>query len=176
MAAHTALTQGGAMLRRTRSDLEALYQQDNPEWDNALRGAEELYLDRLEEELHIGEAVSALISFNSGYRDIRGRTQFRAALLVVTSQRVLHMAGKIRFLSHLQSPQDQAGSSDILEVASIPYDELAGVTGRRTILSLGGERELYLDRKNGSFVKIRGLTVKQSVLAEERIQEALILH
>jgi hypothetical protein len=81
-----------------------------------------------------------LISFNSGYRNMQGKIQFRSALLAVTSQRVLHMAGKIKFLSHMKSPEDQAGSADALEVASIPYGELAGVTGRRTILSLGLER------------------------------------
>lgn len=159
--------------RPTRAELEALFARDN-QGANEIAGAENLYFDRLERELELGETVTALISFTDGYRNYKGHTQFRGALLVVTSRRVLHMAGKVRFMSSMMSSRDQAGDADRIEVASIPYSELAGVTGRKTILGLGTERELYLDQKNGRFIKIRGMTPQQSHLAEERIRGALV--
>ena len=158
----------------TSQDLSALYKAQNDQWDDCLRDASDIYLDRLRAELSPSESVSAVLAFESEYRDLRGHTQALPALLAVTSLRVLHILAPKRILGRYRSVRSQAGSSSELEVRVIPYSAMRGVDGRRSILSLGLERELYLDLKDGTFVKIRGLPTERSKLAEEYIREALV--
>jgi hypothetical protein len=155
------------------SDLNEIYEKNNRDL-NDLGGAEGIFLGRLGRELRQDETVRGLISFRLAFRTMMGKPAWRSALLVVTSRRVIQMSAPQRFLGMMMDAAGQAGSPDELEVASMEYDAIAGVSGRRTVLSVGLERELYLDRKSGSFVKIQGLTVAKSELAEKLIREALM--
>lgn len=158
----------------TPEELSALYKAQNDQWDDCLRDAAEIYLTRLHAELDSSESVSAVLAFESEYRDMQGHTQALPALLAVTSTRILHILAPKRLLGRFRSVRSQAGSPGELEVRVIPYSAMSGVDGRRSILSFGLERELYLDLKDGKFVKIRGLPTPRSKLAEEFIKEALI--
>lgn len=154
-------------------DLQRLYVLDDFAL-NAIDGAEDLFFERLRCELIEEEEVLALAPFKSLFRAyIMAKPDWRAALLVVTSQRVLHIAAQPRFLGRHMPARQQAKSAAELQVWFAQYSDMTGVDGRRTLLSFGTERELYLDLKDGRFHKIQGLAASQSSRLELVIRKAV---
>lgn len=186
----TNLARRGAALARDRKDLRKDATQLLKEGGaliskgefkgNFLEGAEGMYLDRLERVLDDDESVSALISFDEEIGAIANflqkKSQNRYSLLAVTSKRVIQVAGSTRSGWDGSQPKDLPGGADDLVVVHVPYEDIAGITARRVLLSVGADRALHLHLKSGSFFKIEGMSGGRSKLAEERIREALILH
>ena len=156
-----------------RAQLEAIFHRDNPEGENRLSGAEHMYLDRLERELRPSESVSTLITYKHPDRDWRGKGRYRFSLLVITTERIIQLTAKARPLGNMMSADSQAGSAEELELGDMPLNEIAAVDGRRTLMTFGMERELYLIRNDSTALCVAGLSRARSELAQSRIEEML---
>lgn len=137
------------------TELTRLYREQNEDEDERL--FEENFLSALSEQLEPDEEVALLLEFNADLERNPfhgGARNVREALLVVTAQRVFLISRKGVTGQLLGMVQGYSESGDVSWTDLV---DVAGVSGRRTGMSLGLDRALHLHLKEGSFVKILGL-------------------
>jgi hypothetical protein len=153
-------------------EIRAIYDQDRctQGWLTDQLALELLSL--LHETLDDDEEVDFVTIFEARYgRSLHGHSTYQPALLAVSDYRVILLIQQPLLAQARRAVLGQ--SPEPFYAGSIEFSDLASVSGRRTALSLGTSRDLYLDRVDGGTLTLGGLDTGRCERAEGFIRGAV---